>query len=302
MTGEPIELTIDPALEGERLDVVLAGHAGSRSRAQGWIAAGLVSVDGEPAPKRHRVTAGQKVEIQPAIDATPPVELPLTGSLAVAYEDQDLIVVDKPAGLVVHPAPGHRTGTLVQMLEGTVSGGDEDWRAGLVHRLDRDTSGLLVLAKTAAAHASLKRQLEARTVERRYLALVDGRPPARTGTIDAPIGRDRRHRTRHSTDTQTPREARTHFELLEALPRHSLLEVRLETGRTHQIRVHLEAIGHPVAGDPVYGKAAELGLGRQFLHAARLSFVQPRTEQPIDLQSPLPGDLAAALERARSHS
>lgn len=299
MAGEVIDVAAGS--DGERLDVFVARFAGSRARAQQWIADGAVTVDGEPAPKRHRLAEGERVVLQPPVETPVPAEVPPSDDLVIAYEDAEIIVVDKPAGLVVHPAPGHPTGTLVQMLAGSVAGG-EDWRAGLVHRLDRDTSGLLVLAKSAAAHADLKAQLEERTIERHYLALVDGRPSSRTGTIDAPIGRDRRVRTRHSTDTQTPREAVTHFTLLEALPRHSLLDVRLETGRTHQIRVHLEAIGHPVTGDPVYGHAGALGLRRQFLHAAHLAFTHPGTGERLVLESPLPPDLADALERAREHT
>ncbi len=171
-----------------------------------------------------------------------------------------------------------------------------------MHRLDRDTSGLLVVARSAEAHRRLKRALQAREITREYVALVEGRPPARTGTIEAPIGRDRRVRTRMSTDTDAPRDAVTHFEVAEALPRTTLLNVRLETGRTHQIRVHLQAIGHPVVGDPEYGTAGRLGLGRQFLHAARLAFAQPFTGASIDVASPLPGDLAAALDRARAEA
>jgi 23S rRNA pseudouridine1911/1915/1917 synthase len=169
-----------------------------------------------------------------------------------------------------------------------------------VHRLDRDTSGLLVVAKSEAVHAALKSALQRREITREYLALVEGRPPARTGTIDAAIGRDRRVRTRMSTDTGEPRDARTHFEIAETLSAFTLLRVRLETGRTHQIRVHLQAIGHPVAGDPEYGTAGALGLPRQFLHAARLAFDHPVTGARIDIESPLPPDLAAALERART--
>jgi 23S rRNA pseudouridine1911/1915/1917 synthase len=207
----------------------------------------------------------------------------------------------------VHPARGHRHGTLAQALaDRGASGGEDPWRAGIVHRLDRDTSGLLVVAKDEEVHRELKELLGRREITREYVALVEGRPPARTGTIDAPIGRDRRVRTRHSTDTDEPREAVTHFALEEALPRHTLLRVRLETGRTHQIRVHLQAIGHPVAGDPEYGPAggtataAALGLERQFLHAARLAFVHPVTGEEVDVTSPLPGDLQAALDRARA--
>jgi 23S rRNA pseudouridine1911/1915/1917 synthase len=202
---------------------------------------------------------------------------------------------------VVHPARGHASGTLAQALS-EVAGGGQEGRAGIVHRLDRDTSGLLVVARSPEAHRRLKAALQARDVTREYLALVEGRPPARRGTIDAPIGRDRRVRTRMSTDTGDPREAVTHFEIERALPSTTLLRVRLETGRTHQIRAHLLAIGHPVAGDPEYGTAGLLGLQRQFLHAARLAFAHPFTGEPVEVVSELPADLRAALERAEGAS
>jgi 23S rRNA pseudouridine1911/1915/1917 synthase len=198
---------------------------------------------------------------------------------------------------VVHPARGHASGTLAQALAG-VAGGGEEGRAGIVHRLDRDTSGLLVVARTPEAHRRLKAALQAREITREYLALVEGRPPARRGTIDAAIGRDRRVRTRMSTDTDDPREAVTHFEIERALPATTLLRVRLETGRTHQIRAHLLAIGHPVLGDPEYGTPGLLGLERQFLHAVRLVFAHPFTGETVEVVSELPADLRAALERA----
>jgi 23S rRNA pseudouridine1911/1915/1917 synthase len=215
----------------------------------------------------------------------------------VAYQDEHLLVVDKPAGLVVHPARGHREGTLSQLLAGTAAGGDPE-RAGIVHRLDRYTSGLLVVARSDEVHQRLQRALAARRIEREYLALVEGLPRARSGTIEAPIGRDPRVRTRPAVGGALPRQARTHFALERALPEHSLLRLRLETGRTHQIRVHLQAIGHPVAGDPEYGTPGLLGLERQFLHATRLALRHPITDEPLEVRSPLPADLAAALERA----
>jgi 23S rRNA pseudouridine1911/1915/1917 synthase len=296
-----MRLTAGPAEAGTRLDALLAEPLGSRSRAARLIDAGAVTVNGRAQPKRYKVEAGDVVVVDDAADA-PPVPEDVGGAVdfAVPYEDEHLLVVDKPAGVVVHPSRGHLTGTLAQALEGTAEGGEEGWRAGLVHRLDRDTSGLLVVAKSDAVHAALKEALQFREITREYAALVEGRPPSRTGTIDAPIGRDRRVRTRHSTDTDTPREARTHFEIEEALPRHTLLKVTLDTGRTHQIRVHLEAIGHPVAGDPEYGHAGLLGLARQFLHARRLAFTHPVTGAPIAIESSLPEDLRQALERARA--
>jgi 23S rRNA pseudouridine1911/1915/1917 synthase len=220
--------------------------------------------------------------------------------LSVPYEDEHLLVVDKPAGLVVHPAPGHASGTLVHgLLAHDVEGGDEPDRPGIVHRLDRDTSGLLVVARSPEAHRRLQELVRVRELTREYSALVVGRPRSRAGTIDAPIGRDRNDAQRHSLDTDTPRAAVTHFEVDELLARHALLRVKLETGRTHQIRVHLQAIELPVAGDRVYGRPGELGLERQFLHAARLAFEHPFTGEHVDVRSPLPADLAAALASAR---
>jgi 23S rRNA pseudouridine1911/1915/1917 synthase len=215
----------------------------------------------------------------------------------IAYEDQHLLVVDKEAGLVVHPARGHREDTLSQLLAGSAAGGDPE-RAGIVHRLDRDTSGLLLVSRSEEVHRLLQAALAERRIEREYLALVQGRPPARSGTIEAPIGRDPRVRTRMAVGGAQAREARTHFVLERALPDTSLLRVRLDTGRTHQIRVHLRAIGHPVCGDPEYGTAGALGLTRQFLHATRLAFDHPLSGERIEVLSPLPADLQSALERA----
>jgi 23S rRNA pseudouridine1911/1915/1917 synthase len=301
VTESPLTLTVGEEAAGMRLDRFLSEPLGSRAQAQAAIEAARVRVDGRPRPKRHHVSPGEVVTVDPdgavaEAPGTPSVEF------RVAYEDAHLLVVDKPAGLVVHPARGHRNGTLAQALTGRAAGGDDARRAGIVHRLDRDTSGLLVVAKSDDAHRRLKELLASRRLRREYIALVDGRPPARTGTIDAPIGRDRHDRVLMSIDTDDPREARTHFEIERLLPRATLLRVRLETGRTHQIRVHMAAIGHPVSGDPQYGTPGEYGLERQFLHAARLAFDHPVTGVAIDVSSPLPADLAAALERAEAES
>ena len=215
----------------------------------------------------------------------------------IAYEDEHLLVVDKGPGVVVHPGRGHGEGTLAQLLAASAAGGDPE-RAGIVHRLDRDTSGLLVISRSERAHRRLQAALRRRQIEREYLTLVQGRPPARSGTIEAPIGRDPRVRTRMTVGGAHAREARTHFTLERALAGTSLLRLRLDTGRTHQIRVHLRAIGHPVCGDPEYGTAGVLGLTRQFLHAARLAFEHPFTGQRVDVCSPLPADLRDALARA----
>ena len=255
-------------------------------------------VDGRPLDKSRRLSGGEELEFEPPEPEVTTLE-PEQMDLRIAYEDEHLMVVDKPAGLVVHPGSGHATGTLVQgLLDHDIAGGDAA-RPGIVHRLDRDTSGLMVVARSEEAHARLQKLIRSRALERHYAALVVGRPRSRTGRIEAPIGRDRRDPLRHSLDTDKPREAVTHFEVRELLPRHTLLDVRLETGRTHQIRVHLAAVDLPVAGDAVYGRPRELDLERQFLHAGRLAFPHPFTEERVDVESPLPPDLEAALERAR---
>jgi 23S rRNA pseudouridine1911/1915/1917 synthase len=292
-------LDVPASASGDRLDRFLAEPLGSRAQAQRLIDAGQVLVDGTARSKRHRLAGGERVEV----DEADPRPAPERGEapFAIAYEDEHLLVVDKPAGVVVHPARGHRRGTLAQALAGLASGGPDPWRAGIVHRIDRDTSGLLVVSRSDEVHRALRAAMSARRIEREYLALVHGRPPARTGTIDAPIGRDRRHPERVSTDTDAPREATTDFVVERTLPHSSLLRVRLRTGRTHQIRVHLEAIGHPVVGDPVYAgraPAETYGLQRQFLHAEHLAFDHPVTGARVDVRSPLPDDLVAALEHA----
>jgi 23S rRNA pseudouridine1911/1915/1917 synthase len=292
----PIELRVGEEAAGTRLDRFLAEPLGSRARAQILIDSGNVMVDGRARPKRHPVAAGELVTVE-VVEEVP--EAPGSPApFAVAYEDEHLMIVDKPAGVVVHPARGHRTGTLAQALAGRGAGGEEPWRAGIVHRLDRDTSGLLVVAKSDPVHRALKQLLAERRLRREYLALVAGHPEARTGTIDAPIGRDRHDRVLMSIDSADPREARTHFEIERLLPATALVRVALETGRTHQIRVHMAAIGHPVSGDPQYGTAGEYGLTRQFLHAARLAFAHPVTGAGVDVSSELPDDLRRALEEA----
>jgi 23S rRNA pseudouridine1911/1915/1917 synthase len=283
---------------GERLDRFLASlpEVGSRGLAERLLADGVL-VDGHARAKSHRLRGGEELEFDAPERVTQTLE-PEPMELRIVYEDEHLVVVDKPAGLVVHPAPGHATGTLVHgLLAHDVAGGDED-RPGIVHRLDRDTSGLIVVARSDEAHRRLQELVRRRELERHYLALVVGKPRSRAGRIEAPIGRDRREPMRHSLDTDTPRDAVTHFEVVELFPRHSLLDVKLETGRTHQIRVHLNAVGLPVAGDPVYGRPHELGLERQFLHAARLAFTHPFTGERVDVESPLPEDLQMAARMA----
>jgi 23S rRNA pseudouridine1911/1915/1917 synthase len=224
----------------------------------------------------------------------------LSAELRIVHVDDDLAVIDKPAGLVVHPAPSHTGPTLVSELGDMLGGGDEAERPGIVHRLDKDTSGLLVVARNDKSHSALQAQVQRREVERIYLALARGHLASRTGTIDAPIGRASRQRHRMAVTGAASREARTHFEVIELLAAETYLEARLETGRTHQIRAHFAAIGHPLLGDSSYGGEHKYGLERQFLHAHRLAFTHPLSGEQLSFVSPLPEDLEGALERART--
>jgi 23S rRNA pseudouridine1911/1915/1917 synthase len=296
-----LSVAVPETAAGQRLDRFLAGleDVGSRAAAERLLGERRVLVDGAVRAKSYRLSGGEQLELDVPEGRPSALEAEQL-DLRVAYEDEHLLVVDKPAGLVVHPSAGHGSGTLVHGLLGhAIAGGDEPQRPGIVHRLDRDTSGLLVVARSEEAHRRLQRLLRDRKIEREYLALVSGRPRSREGRIEAPVGRDRTDPTQISLDTATPREAVTNFQLVELLPRHALLRVSLETGRTHQIRVHLAAIDLPVSGDPVYGLAGDLGLERQFLHAARLAFDHPLADMRVEVESPLPLDLEEALARAR---
>ncbi len=297
-----------------RLDKLLASvpEVGSRAAAQRLIADGRVLVDGGARSKNYRVRAGEAVRV-----SLPPDEesqlVPEDLRLSIPYEDEHLLIVDKPAGMVTHPARGHDSGTLVHGLLGhQVAGGEHPRRPGIVHRLDKDTSGLLVVARDDETHRLLVEMLSRHEIERTYTALVHGRFETDEGTIEAPLGRDPSRRQRMAVSGRGGKEAVTHFRVAESWAgpgaRHSckrdpaagysLLEVRLETGRTHQIRVHLDAIGHPVAGDATYGRRRdELGIGRQFLHSARIAFRHPRTGEEVEARAPLPPDLQAALGR-----
>jgi 23S rRNA pseudouridine1911/1915/1917 synthase len=300
------EAVVGAADAGRRLDEVTAAAAGvSRARAARWAGEGLVLVDGRPRPKAHRLLGGERLAWTPPPPA--PAGRPAAEDLPleVRYEDDRLLVVAKPAGLVVHPGPGHPTGTLVNALLGRAgtglpTGGEAD-RPGIVHRLDRDTSGLLLVAKDDAAHLALSRDLAARRVQRRYLALVQGRLPAASGTIDRPIGRHPRDRKRMAVVAEGGRAAVTHWRVLETFPGVQLVEATLETGRTHQVRVHMAAIRHPLVGDRTYGAdpslAARLGVARPFLHAWRLGFRHPEDGHRVDLTEPLPPDLRGVLDR-----
>jgi len=286
------ELVVPPAAAGSRLDAWLADALGgtSRSHAATLIEGDAVRVDGALRPKSHRLHGGERVTVaeqQPAADTV------VTGPAPrVAWENDDLLVIDKPAGLVVHPAPGHAGVTLVERLA------DEAWEPLPVHRLDRDTSGLMLVAKRADVRDELQRVLRARGLTREYLALAEGSLKSRSGTIDAALGRGARDRTRMVVGGSRPRAARTHFEVERLLEAFTLVRVRLETGRTHQIRAHFAAIGHPLAGDRAYGGRAALGLERQFLHSARVAFAYSGEPDGVTVTSPLPGDLERALNSA----
>jgi 23S rRNA pseudouridine1911/1915/1917 synthase len=275
---------------GTRLDKFLAEELGSRAAAERAIGAGAL-VDGVARPKSHRLEGGEEVTLaaEPQVVMTRHT-LP---QVPLVYEDEHILVVDKPAGLVVHPGAGHSGDTLVDALAGKLGGGEPD-RPGIVHRLDRDTSGLLAATRTGEAYERMSQLVRERALERTYLALVEGRPRSRRGRIDAPIGRDRHDPTRISLDSDSVRDAVTHFEVEELFDRHALLRVTLETGRMHQIRVHLQAIDLPVVGDRVYGRA-DASLGRQFLHAAELVFPHPITGARVETVSPLPNDLRSYL-------
>jgi 23S rRNA pseudouridine1911/1915/1917 synthase len=296
-----LRFTVADSDAGMRLDRALAAREeiGSRSLSERLLREDAVRVDGAVRLKSHRLEPGSVVEVELPEPEGPLEAEPVT--VEVGYEDPQLVVVEKPAGIAVHPGAGGRGGTLVgQLLSLGAAGGPDPERPGIVHRLDRDTSGLLIVARSEEAWTALQEAIRRRDVDRRYLALVRGHPRSRAGRIDAPLGRDRRDPTRRSLDTDEPRDAVTFFEITESMPEHTLLDVRLETGRTHQIRVHLAAIELPVSGDPQYGVAGDLGLERQFLHAYRLRFRQPVTHDEIEVASDLPSDLRAALVRARA--
>jgi 23S rRNA pseudouridine1911/1915/1917 synthase len=296
----PVSAVVPHALGGMRLDQALARlfPQYSRNRLQAWLKSGHVTVDGEQAAPRRLVDGGERVRVEPppAPDALPRAQrMPLR----IVHEDEALIVVDKPAGLVVHPGAGVPSGTLMNGLLAHAPQLAAVPRAGIVHRLDKDTSGLLVVAKTVEAQASLAEQLASRSVRRVYLALVQGEPPA-SGRIDAPVGRDARARTRMAV-THRGKPARTAYRVLERFGRAALVECRLETGRTHQIRVHFQHIRHPLVGDAVYRRGTRHGIAfpRQALHAAELSLIHPVSGQSVSWKAPLPNDMKKLLNELR---
>jgi 23S rRNA pseudouridine1911/1915/1917 synthase len=296
----PVSASVPAALGGVRLDQALAQlfPQYSRNRLQVWLKAGHITIDGELAAPRRIVDGGERVLLEPppAPDALPKAQ---RMALKIVYEDAQILVVDKPAGLVVHPGAGVPDGTLMNGLLAHAPQLGAVPRAGIVHRLDKDTSGLLVVAKTVEAQAHLAQQLAERSVRRLYLALVQGDPPA-SGAIDAPVGRDSRARTRMAV-THRGKPARTRYRVLERYGRAALVECRLETGRTHQIRVHFQHIRHPLVGDTVYRRGTRHGISfpRQALHATELSLVHPLSKQTMTWRSPVPRDMKRLIDELR---
>lgn len=288
MTDE-LKLTIDSAMTG-RIDKELAHHLTdiSRSQLQKWIEDGNVTVNGEKVKPKYKLAVGDRVVVQPEKPQKIDLE-PENIPLDIVYEDDDVIVVNKPQGMVVHPAPGHPNHTLVNALlyHSPLSTINGEFRPGIVHRIDKDTSGLLMIAKNDLAHRSLAAQLKAKTNEREYVALVHGVIKEERGTIDAPLGRSKKDRKKQAV-VEDGRHAVTHFKVLERFQHYTLVSCRLETGRTHQIRVHMKYIGHPLAGDPLYGPRKTLPGNGQYLHARLLGFKHPRTGKQMTFTSPLP--------------
>ena len=295
-------LTLPAASAGERFDVALARALPqySRSRLRSWIDAGRIALDGDPAAATRRVRGGERVVVRAESDPRELPYFPQAIALAIVEEDDALLVVDKPAGLVVHPGSGNWEGTLLNALLHHARELAGVPRAGIVHRLDKDTSGLMVVAKTLTAQTALVRQLQARTVTREYTAVAAG-DIVHDGTVDAAIGRHPRRRTTMAV-VATGKPARTHFEVVERFGQATLLRCRLETGRTHQIRVHLASLGHPLVGDPAYGRKGPIPFPRQALHAARLALVHPVTGRACAWESPMPADLFALVTALRERS
>ena len=299
---------------GRRVDVFLAQRVPdlSRSRIQELIREGRVRVDGLPAKASHRISAGESVEIE-ILPRPAPIAQPEDLPLELLYEDEDFVVVNKPAGMVVHAGAGHSRGTLVNALLhrlGKLSTSADALRPGIVHRLDRETSGAIVVARNDRAHEHLANEFRSRNVSKIYLALVHGKMPRDSGTITLPISRDSRRRTRMTARAATGRHARTDWRVVARLDRSTLVELTLHTGRTHQIRAHFAAIGHPVIGDTLYGAPRGLRSGsrnvplldRNFLHAARLGFSHPSTGAWVEVRAPLPRDLRVYFEEAGTSS
>lgn len=302
---ESLEWIVLPEESGERLDKFVTDSiddaAVSRTQVQEWIKAGAVEVNGKVAKANYKVMENDQVALQipePQEAAILPEAIPLE----IIYEDSDLIVINKPRGMVVHPAPGHSSGTVVNALMHhcrDLSGINGVLRPGIVHRIDKDTTGLLMVAKNDLAHISLAEQLKEHTVTRKYIALVHGNLPHDQGTIDAPIGRDLNDRKVFTVTERNSRHAVTHFVVMERLEDYTIVELQLETGRTHQIRVHMKYIGHPLAGDPVYGRNKTVALKGQALHAAVIGFTHPRSGERLEFEVPMPADFEHVLNSLR---
>lgn len=298
-------LVVSQQHDGERVDkvVVTANSTWTRAKVQDWIRQGFIQVDGNKVKANYRVKQGQTIDIQPpqiVESAIVAEEIPLD----IRFEDADLLVVNKPRGLVVHPAPGHPRGTLVNALlyycQAELSGIGGVSRPGIVHRIDKDTSGLLIVAKNDFAHQALAAQLKEHQIDRIYTTVVEGVIPHQSGTVDAPIGRDPVHRKRMKVDVEKGKPAVTHFSVNKRLPQHTWIDCQLETGRTHQIRVHMNYIGYPIVGDPLYGhKRSQHLIQGQALHAKQLRFLHPRTKKWVEVQAEMPKDMQRLLERLR---
>jgi 23S rRNA pseudouridine1911/1915/1917 synthase len=299
------EWVIDQAYAKDRIDKYITESwedEVSRSQVQLWITSGHVKVNGKAVKANYKLAAGDQLEVtvpEPSAVEIIPEDIPLD----VAYEDRDVIVVNKPRGMVVHPAPGHSSGTLVNALMyhcKDLSGINGELRPGIVHRIDKDTSGLLMAAKNDKAHASLAAQLKDHSVTRKYVALVQGNVSHDQGTVDAPIGRDPQDRKMFTVTDKNSKHSVTHFIVLERFGDYSLLELQLETGRTHQIRVHMKFIGHPLVGDPVYGRSKGIKMNGQALHAKVLGFVHPSSGEYMEFTAPIPADMEELLTNLHS--
>lgn len=302
---ESMEWTADAEAAKERIDKFVKAQTGeqfSRSQIQLWIEQGSIVVNGNQVKTNYKIAAGDVISL--SVPEAEPVEIvPEDIPLDIYYEDSDVIVVNKERGMVVHPAPGHASGTLVNALMHhckDLSGINGELRPGIVHRIDKDTSGLIMAAKNDKAHASLAAQLKEHSVTRKYFAIVHGNVSHDQGTIDAPIGRDPQDRKMYTVIERNSKHAVTHFQVAERFGDYTLLELKLETGRTHQIRVHMKFIGHPLVGDPIYGRSKGIKMSGQALHAAVLGFVHPSSGQYLEFNAPLPADMEDVLQALRN--
>ncbi|GJI59473.1 MULTISPECIES: RluA family pseudouridine synthase [Bacillus] len=300
-----VNIAVSEEQTSERLDKFLSTTEPewSRTQVQQWVKDGLIEVNGKQVKANYKVQAGDQIKVEIPDPEALDVEAE-SMDLDIYYEDEDVLVVNKPRGMVVHPAPGHVTGTLVNGLMAhcnDLSGINGVMRPGIVHRIDKDTSGLLMVAKNDMAHESLVNQLVAKTVTRKYTAVVHGIIQHDTGTIDAPIGRDKKDRQSMTVTKENAKQAVTHFDVMERFKDFTVVECRLETGRTHQIRVHMKYIGYPLAGDPKYGPRKTVDFNGQLLHAGVLGFDHPRTGEYMEFTAPIPADMQAFIDSLRNN-